>query len=156
MAHDPVSADDVDDAASWNAAIAEFPTTIDAARRAQKHGLRTVSGGPNVLRGQSHSGNISVAELISLGLCNGLASDYMPSTLVGAVGVLVNRGVCGLPEAVALVTSGPAATVGLTDRGRLEPGLRGDLAVVASEGSWLTVRAVFRPEDNSSNGATEN
>ena len=153
MAHDPVSADDVDDAASWNAAIAEFPTTIDAARRAQKHGLRTVSGGPNVLRGQSHSGNISAAELISLGLCNGLASDYMPSTLVGAVGVLVNRGVCGLPQAVALVTSGPAETVGLTDRGRLEPGLRGDLAVVASEGSWLTVRAVFRPEDNSIDGS---
>ena len=54
---------------------------------------------------------------------------------------------CDIPQAIRLVTSGPADTVGLTDRGRLEPGLRGDLALVAFEGAWPTVRAVFRPED---------
>ena len=147
MAHDPTAPGDVDEAVAWNAAIAEFPTSIEAARRAKEHGLRTVCGGPNVLRGRSHSGNVSAAELISLGLCDGLASDYMPSTLVGAVGVLVNAGVCDVPEAIRLVTSGPAETVGLADRGRLEPGQRGDLALIAFEGAWPTVRAVFRPED---------
>ena len=147
VAHDPAGAEDVDEAVTWNAAIAEFPTSIDAAQRAREHGLRTVCGAPNVLRGQSHSGNVRAAALISRGLCDGLASDYMPSTLVGAVGVLVGAGVCEVPQAVALVTSGPAATVGLDDRGRLEPGLRGDLALIAFEGSWPTVRAVFRPED---------
>lgn len=147
MAHDPAAADDVDEAVSWNAAIAEFPTSVEAARRAKEHGLRTVCGGPNVLRGRSHSGNVGAAELISLGLCDGLASDYMPSTLVGAVGVLVGAGVCDIPEAIRLVTSGPAETVGLIDRGRIEPGRRGDLALIAFEGAWPTVRAVFRPED---------
>jgi len=152
MAHDLVSADDVDEAVSWNAAIAEFPTTVDAARRARECGLRTVCGAPNVVRGQSHSGNVRATELIALGLCDGLASDYLPSTLVGAVAVLVATGVCDVPRAVALVTSGPAGTVGLTDRGRLTPGHRGDLIAVAIEGSWPTVRAVWRPDDGDPTG----
>lgn len=147
MAHDPATAGDIDDAGTWNAAIAEFPTTIDAARLAKERGLRTVCGAPNVLRGRSHSGNVSAVELIALGLCDGLASDYLPSTLVGAVAVLVERGVCDISRAVALVTSGPADTVGFVDRGRLAVGQRGDLTVVAIEGSWPTVRAVLRPED---------
>lgn len=147
MAHDPATTDDVDDAASWNATIAEFPTTVIAAHRARELGLRTVCGAPNVLRGQSHSGNVRATDLIARGLCDGLASDYMPTTLVGAVSVLVAASLCTLPQAVALVTSGPAETVGLCDRGQLSIGRRGDLIVVAIEGSWPTVRAVLRPED---------
>ena len=148
MAHDPATADDVNEARSWNATIAEFPTTVDAARRARDLGLRTVCGAPNVLRGQSHSGNVRATELIAMGLCDGLASDYLPTTLVGAVGVLVASGVCTVPQAVALVTSGPSETVGLADRGQLRCGRRGDLTIVGIEGSWPTVRAVFRPEDS--------
>lgn len=147
MAHDPSGPTDVDDAVRWNATIAEFPTSVEAAQRAKECGLRTVCGAPNVLRGRSHSGNVSAAELVSLGLCDGLASDYMPSTLVGAIGVLVGAGVCSPSDAVGLVTSGPASTVGLDDRGRLETGQRGDLALIAFEGAWPTVRAVLRPED---------
>lgn len=155
MAHDAASPDDIDEAVTWNAAIAEFPTSVEAAQRAKECGLRTVCGAPNVLRGRSHSGNVSAAELVSLGLCDGLASDYLPSTLVGAVGVLVGAGVCGVPDAVALVTSGPASTAGLDDRGRLEAGCRGDLVLIAFEGSWPTVRAVLRPQDFTSDGEQE-
>lgn len=147
IAHDPATAGDIDDAGTSKASIAEFPTTVDAARLAKEKGLRTVCGAPNVLCGRSHSGNVSAVELIALGLCDGLASDYLPSTLVGAVGVLVDRGACDVAGAVALVTSGPADTVGLDDRGRLAVGQRGDLTVVAIEGSWPTVRAVLRTED---------
>ena len=103
----------------------------DRGRRGGRElGLSIVCGAPNVLRGQSHSGNVSAAELIGRGLCDSLASDYMPSTLLGAVVTLVDRGTCGLPEAVRLVTGGPAGVVGLADRGRLEPGSRGDVVVV--------------------------
>lgn len=143
MAHDPANVADVEEADVAGAAIAEFPTTVDAAREARARGLRTVCGGPNALRGTSHSGNVSARELIALGLCDGLASDYLPSTLLGAVGIMVHDGALDLPTAIGLVTSGPAATVGLVDRGRIEPGLRADLALVRFHGRVPAVEAVL-------------
>lgn len=129
MAHDPATIEDVEEAHSWHATIAEFPTTIAAAQHAKLKGMRTVCGAPNVLRGGSHSGNVSAAELVSLGLCDGLSSDYLPFAMVGAIGTLVRLNACTLPEAVRLVTSGPAQTVGMKDRGRLEVGARADMTI---------------------------
>lgn len=142
MCHDPAEVDEIDEALESGVTISEFPTTVVAARASREHGLPIVCGGPNALRGESHSGNVSARELVGLGLCDVLASDYLPSTLFGAVAALVDRGICDLPTAVGLVTSGPAATVGLTDRGRLEAGYRGDIAVVEFHGSIPTVRLV--------------
>ncbi|MFT6764073.1 MAG: alpha-D-ribose 1-methylphosphonate 5-triphosphate diphosphatase [Candidatus Aldehydirespiratoraceae bacterium] len=147
MGHDPTSADEIDAAVERSVSIAEFPTTVEAARRAHERGLRTVSGAPNVVRGGSHSGNVSAAELVGLGLCDGLSSDYMPTTLLGAVGALVADGVCDLPAAVALVTSGPADTVGLADRGRLRVGQRGDIVLVDFDGRLPTVHLVVAAND---------
>lgn len=146
MAHDPTTIGDIQEAAGWGAAIAEFPTTVEAASAARDHDMTTVCGAPNVLRGQSHSGNVSATELIGLGLCDSLASDYLPSTLLGAVATLVDRGICSLAVAVGLVTAGPARVMGLDDRGRLEPGCRGDLTIVTMSGAWPTVRAVVRAD----------
>lgn len=129
MAHDPATIEDVEEAHSWHATIAEFPTTIAAAQHAKSKGMRTVCGAPNVLRGGSHSGNVSAAELVSLGLCDGLSSDYLPFAMVGAIGTLVRLNACTLTEAVRLVTSGPAQTVGMEDRGRLEVGARADMTI---------------------------
>jgi alpha-D-ribose 1-methylphosphonate 5-triphosphate diphosphatase len=138
----PGHADDIEEAMTLGVSIAEFPTTVAAAALARERGLRIVCGAPNALRGESHSGNVSARELIALGLCDSLASDYLPSTLLGAVAGLVHSGVCGLPSAMALVTAGPATTVGLDDRGRLEPGQRGDLIVFDLHGALPTVRLV--------------
>ena len=156
MAHDPTTLDEVEEAVSWGAAIGEFPTTVEAARLARERGLRTVCGAPNVLRGGSHSGNVSAVELVSLGLCDGLASDYLPSTLLGAVAALADAGVCTLPGAVALVSSGPAETVGLHDRGRLATGCRGDLVLASLDGRLPTVRAVLRAADHQEDTWTSN
>ena len=129
IAHDPTTPEDIAEALTWNASIAEFPTTVAAAKAAKDSGLRTVCGAPNVLRGRSHNGNVSAAELISLGLCDGLSSDYLPFAMIGALGILVQTGICSIPDAVRLVTSGPAETVGLADRGFLEVGARADLTI---------------------------
>lgn len=147
MAHDPATIEDADLAREWCATIAEFPTTLEAAQRAKELGLRTVCGAPNVMRGRSHSGNVSARDLVARGLCDGLASDYLPSTMLGAVAVLVHEGVCDLTTAVALVTSGPAATVGLHDRGALLPGLLADLTIIELDGPFALVRHVFRGEE---------
>jgi alpha-D-ribose 1-methylphosphonate 5-triphosphate diphosphatase len=144
MAHDPATIEDVEEALGWHASIAEFPTTVAAAKHAKLRGMRTVCGAPNVLRGGSHSGNVSAAELISLGLCDGLSSDYLPFAMVGAVGTLVRIDACSLPEAVRLITSGPAKTVGLADRGTLEVGARADITICHLMDSDPTVTGTFR------------
>jgi alpha-D-ribose 1-methylphosphonate 5-triphosphate diphosphatase len=61
-----------------------------------------------------------------------------------AVFALARSGLLPLPEAIALVTSGPAAVADLTDRGRLEPGLRADLTLVEDTGPWPGVWATLR------------
>jgi alpha-D-ribose 1-methylphosphonate 5-triphosphate diphosphatase len=67
--------------------------------------------------------------------------------MLGAVAVLVDSAVCDLATAVRLVTSGPAETVGLTDRGAIEVGLRADLVLARFDGSLATVESVLRAED---------
>jgi len=144
MAHDPATPEDVAEAVTWNASIAEFPTSVEAAIAARAAGMRTVCGAPNALRGSSHSGNVLATELISLGLCDGLSSDYLPFAMLGAVGTLVKNGTCTLPEAARLVTYGPAETVGITDRGRLEVGLVADVVVCRFNGNLPSVLGVWR------------
>ncbi|MFD1812440.1 alpha-D-ribose 1-methylphosphonate 5-triphosphate diphosphatase [Rhodococcus gannanensis] len=142
--HDPESAVEIADLARRGGAVAEFPTTEEAAREARSRGMSIVMGGPNILRGGSHSGNVSAEQLAGLGLVTALASDYLPSSLLGAAFALAERDIMPLHDAVALVTSGPATAVGLVDRGTLEPGQRADLALVALEHGCPVVRSVVR------------
>jgi alpha-D-ribose 1-methylphosphonate 5-triphosphate diphosphatase len=124
--------------------VAEFPTTVDAARMARELGIPIVMGAPNVLRGESHSGNVSAAALVELGLMDALASDYLPSGLLASAFTLARSGLATLPTAIGLVTSGAANSAGLSDRGRLAAGLRADLALVDDAGQWPVVRDTYR------------
>jgi alpha-D-ribose 1-methylphosphonate 5-triphosphate diphosphatase len=110
--------------------MSEFPTTVLAARTAHELGLLTVMGGPNVVRGGSHSGNVSAAELAKLGLLDILSSDYVPGSMLSAVVRLVDDGILTLPQAVATVSHHPAQATHLTDRGQIALGLRADLIQV--------------------------
>ena len=137
LGHDPDTADVVDGLIARGGTTAEFPTTVEAAERARELGLTIVVGAPNVLRGASHSGNVSAGELIAMGLADALASDYLPTALLGSVFSLSRGGVVSLPAAVRLVTSGPAAVAGLSDRGQIAEGMLADFALVDdNRGSW--------------------
>ena len=125
--HDDTTEAHVEQAFAEGASMSEFPTTVAAARVAKQLGLLTVMGGPNVVRGGSHSGNVSATELAKLGLLDVLSSDYVPGSLLGAVTRLVQEGVMSLPDAIATVTRHPAQATGLSDRGALEIGFRADL-----------------------------
>jgi len=152
LGHDPDDAQAIDDLVARGGAIAEFPTTREAARRAREVGLVSVAGAPNVLRGGSHAGNISAAELVREGLVDALASDYLPTGLLGAVATLVRERTVDLPAALALVTSGPARVADLTDRGRIAPGLRADLVLIDWSGAWPHVAATLRSGDAAEDG----
>ena len=143
--HDPTSAAEVEALVARGGAVAEFPTTVEAATAAREHGMPAVGGAPNVLRGGSHAGNVSARELVGRGLLTALASDYLPSGLLAAAFLLAAEGVTTLPSAVQLVTAGAAEAIGLGDRGRLAPGLRADLVLVQAA-AWPVVRTVLRAE----------
>ncbi len=125
--HDDTTPDHVADARAAGCTISEFPTTLEAARAARAAGLTTIGGGPNVVRGGSHSGGVAMKDLAAEGLLDALASDYVPASLLQAAAALARAGTLDLPKALALVTSAPANMAGLGDRGRLAPGLRADL-----------------------------
>jgi alpha-D-ribose 1-methylphosphonate 5-triphosphate diphosphatase len=141
--HDADSPEAIDELVQRGGAVAEFPTTIEAARRAREHGLLIVAGGPNVLRGGSHSGNVSASELVAEGLVDAIASDYLPTSLLGGVATLVRDAHVGLARALRLVTAGAAAAAGLSDRGSIEPGLRADLVLIDDRGRWPRAVTTF-------------
>ena len=112
------------------AAISEFPETHEAAEAARANGDSIVLGAPNLVRGGSHKGNVSALDLVVMGLCDGLASDYHYPSPRRAALMLTHSGVLDFAGAWALVSSGPAGVLGLSDRGRLAPGLRADIVIL--------------------------
>jgi alpha-D-ribose 1-methylphosphonate 5-triphosphate diphosphatase len=147
--HDDTTTAHVLQAHAEGASMSEFPTTLLAAQTAHAHGLLTVMGGPNVVRGGSHSGNVSAAELARHGLLDIVSSDYVPGSLLSAVVRLVEDGIYSLPQAVATVSHNPAQATGLKDRGQVAVGLRADLIQVRfvalpQGGRHAVVRAVWR------------
>ncbi|WP_299152045.1 alpha-D-ribose 1-methylphosphonate 5-triphosphate diphosphatase [uncultured Tateyamaria sp.] len=113
--------------------VAEFPETLEAAEAAQGVGNTVVLGAPNVVRGGSHKGNVSALDLVTMGLGDALASDYHYPSPRRAALMLTRTGVLDFAQAWALVSSGPAAVLGLDDRGILAPGKRADIVVLDAQ-----------------------
>ena len=147
--HDDTTVAHVEEAFAEGATVSEFPTTVAAAQAARARNMATIMGGPNVVRGGSHSGNVSAIELTRLGLVDILSSDYVPGSLLSAAVRLTETAGLNLPHAVALVTRNPAQSIGLNDRGAIAQGLRADLVQVrmttlADGRHQPIVRAVWR------------
>jgi alpha-D-ribose 1-methylphosphonate 5-triphosphate diphosphatase len=141
--HDDTTAAHVDEAHALGAGMSEFPTTLEAARRAAELGLATVAGAPNVVRGGSHSGNVAALALAREGLLDALSSDYVPASLLLAAWLLRRDAGFSLPRAVAAVSRRPARASGFEDRGEIAPGLRADLVRVREVDGHPVVREVF-------------
>jgi alpha-D-ribose 1-methylphosphonate 5-triphosphate diphosphatase len=125
--HDDTTVEHVDAGVASGVVISEFPTTVEAAVAAKQRGLATVAGAPNVVRGGSHSGGVSVRELAQRGVLDGLSSDYVPSSLLQAARALTIHSEIDLPAALGMITWRIADMLGLGDRGRLRAGLRADI-----------------------------
>ncbi len=143
--HDDATAAHVEEAVADGIRVAEFPTTAVAAEASRSAGLGVLMGAPNVMRGGSHSGNVSARTLAERGLLDMLSSDYIPFSLIQSaffLGEMVEG--IALPDAVAMVSKTPAEAIGLGDRGAIEVGRRADLVRVRVDEHVPVVRTVWR------------
>ena len=142
--HDDTTADHVIEAASEGIVVSEFPTTIEAAQTARRLGLSVLVGGPNLVLGGSHSGNVSALELARLNLVDIFSSDYVPASLIQGVFLIHQELGMPLPAAVAKITSNPAQIGNLADRGEIQLGNRADLIRMKLDHSIPVIRNVWR------------
>ena len=143
--HDDATLEHVGEAIGQGVRLAEFPTSIEAARASHEAGMSVLMGAPNIVRGGSHSGNIAAKDLAREGILDVLSSDYIPFSLLHAAFQLsAEIETISLPKAIAMVTSTPARTVGLADRGSIETGKRADLVRVRFDQGVPVVREVWR------------
>ncbi|WP_375550479.1 alpha-D-ribose 1-methylphosphonate 5-triphosphate diphosphatase [Rhodophyticola porphyridii] len=140
--HDDTTAQHVRVSASHGIQLAEFPTTLEAAKACHQHGIAVMMGAPNLIRGGSHSGNVAAETLAETGLLDILSSDYVPAALLYAA---VKLGAIwdDLARAMATVTSAPAKAAGLVDRGAIAPGMRADLVRFARVGEVPVLHGVW-------------
>lgn len=142
--HDDATEDHVDEAIELGMTISEFPTTHAAAAAAVAKGMRIIAGSPNLVRGGSHSGNVSATALAENGHLDALSSDYVPVSLLQSAFLLHERVLKDLPAAVQKVSATPAQMVGLHDRGQIAEGLRADLLQVNDNFEAPVIRQVWR------------
>lgn len=140
--HDDTTADHVAVSAGYGIRLAEFPTTQEAASACHDHGIAVMMGAPNLIRGGSHSGNVSAHALAEAGLLDIISSDYVPSALMSSAFLLADLW-DDLPRAIRTVTATPAKSVRLNDRGRLAPGLHADLVRITRVHGTPVVRGVW-------------
>ncbi len=130
--HDDATLAHVEESIRFGVRMAEFPTTLEAAKASHAAGLGVLMGAPNVVRGQSHSGNVAARTLVENQCLDILSSDYVPASLLQAAFMLSTApGMISIPQAIATVTGNPARFIGLSDRGEIAAGLRADLILVA-------------------------
>jgi alpha-D-ribose 1-methylphosphonate 5-triphosphate diphosphatase len=142
--HDDRTEEEIAENVADGIRISEFPVSMVAANAARASGMEIIAGAPNIVRGGSHSGNVAAADLVRAGRVDAFASDYVPAALVESAWLCVEQSGVSLPEAIGYITDKPARMSRLSDRGRLEAGLRADLVRVRVHQGMPVIRQVWR------------
>lgn len=140
--HDDTTTEQVQTSLVNGVRFGEFPTTVEAAQACRERGISVMMGAPNIIRGGSHSGNVSALELAKADLLDIVSSDYVPAALLLSAFALADVWQ-DLPRAIACVTHNPAKAGGLKDRGQVKAGKRGDLLRVRLHGKTPLIRGVW-------------
>lgn len=140
--HDPSDEGDLARDLDLGVAVCEFPLSMALADRYRAHGIPVLMGAPNLVRGGSHLGNLSVRDAFAPGV-DLLCSDYHYPSLLAAPFALIEHLGLDAEGAWDAVARRPAEAAGFDDRGRIEPGARADVLVVEPPGVGpARVRAV--------------
>ncbi len=142
--HDDDSAEKVLKMKEYGAVISEFPVNLEAVKTAKDSGTYVALGSPNILRGYSHNNNLSSRDLLINGYGDIVCSDYIPSTLLYALFVLVQKKIFDLPGAVKLFSANPARALGIErETGTIEAGKDADLVLVNDIGELPRIIKTF-------------
>jgi alpha-D-ribose 1-methylphosphonate 5-triphosphate diphosphatase len=142
--HDDRTEEEIAENVADGIRISEFPVTMEAALAAKRAGMQVIAGAPNIVRGGSHSGNVSAMDLVRAGAVDAFASDYVPTSLIEAAFQCAREDRISLPAAIAMISGHPARMSNLPDRGWLDAGLRADIVRVRLHGTLPIVRQVWR------------
>lgn len=147
--HDDATIAHALESAQLGCSVAEFTTTVAAAKASHEAGLQVMMGAPNIVRGGSHSGNVAAADLAKEGVLDILSSDYYPGSLVDAAFQVANmeNNNYSLCDAIKMVSLTPAKTLGLDDRGSIAQGKRADLVLAKPNQDRLRIMQVWRQGD---------
>ncbi|BAY41529.1 phosphonate metabolism protein PhnM (plasmid) [Nostoc sp. NIES-2111] len=141
--HDDDSPEKVALSQQRRVAIAEFPATIDLAAQCREYGAAVLMGAPNLVRGGSHLGLMSVAEAVKHNVLDCLCSDYHYPSLFYAPFKLQKLGLMSFEQAWALVSSRPAEAAGISDRkGKIAPGLDADFLLISPDNLPSAITAI--------------
>ncbi|UWF59687.1 alpha-D-ribose 1-methylphosphonate 5-triphosphate diphosphatase [Brucella sp. 2716] len=143
--HDDATVEHVAEAQAQGISVAEFPTTHMAAKASRASGMSVLMGAPNIVRGGSHSGNVSARELAEAEHLDIVSSDYIPASMMQSAFFLaeVVENI-SLPQAIRLVSANPARALRLDDRGEIAVGKRADLVRVQVAEHVPIIRTVWR------------
>lgn len=142
--HDDDSVEKIDFVKELGASISEFPITADVARAAQREGMLTIAGAPNVLLGKSHAGNLSAAEAIKEKCIDILCSDYYPAAMLHSIFKLNEKYGIDLCEAFKYVTINPAKAVKMDNViGSIKEGKKADLLIIEKLDEIPVITSVF-------------
>lgn len=143
--HDDATTEHVQQAIAEGVVLAEFPTTIDAAKEAHSNGLQVLMGAPNLVLGGSHSGNVSAMKLVELDIVDIISSDYVPRSLLQSIFIICQQTNKPLYVAIALVTINAAKAINLDNEiGSLEVGKQADFITVYDDGIVPRILEVYK------------
>lgn len=144
VSHDDHTAEKLEWAIGLGVTVAEFPVTLEAVDYARGHGMQTVFGTPNLVRGTSHAGNLAVADMLASGRVDILCLDYSPMCSLLALFKTAELTGAPLAEVSRIFSLNPARAVGL-DRitGSIETGKSADLILVDDRRTSPRLLATF-------------
>jgi len=117
---------------------------LETAKAAKRHGFYTVVGAANILRGCSHSGNMSAAEAVLEDCADILCSDYYPAAILQSVFHMhLNQNV-PMPQMVNKATLNPAKALKIEKNyGSLEIGKKADILIVEVMDGYPVITHAF-------------
>lgn len=142
--HDDHTAEKIQQAKDLGINIAEFPVSEVAAIAACDLNMQTVFGAANLVRDQSHAGNVLASDMIRKGLCNIICSDYSPMAMLQGLFKTKKTAVLSFPDLVSIFSLNPAKALGLDNfTGSIREGKLADLILVQNKRPTPRVAATF-------------
>ncbi|MGK7953764.1 MAG: alpha-D-ribose 1-methylphosphonate 5-triphosphate diphosphatase [Crocosphaera sp.] len=143
--HDDDTEAKVQLSAKWGVSIAEFPANVDIAVKSREYGASVLMGAPNLIRGGSHVGWMSVEIAAKEGVVDCLCSDYHYPSLFSAPFKLAEMGIMTFEEAWKLVSTYPAEAAKIGEsKGQIATGYDADFLLVQSDNSHLnSIKSIY-------------